>query len=122
MVSRPPGHCDKPVSRHVLARRRAENSLIRRLPAASGAVLDHSSVLNFTLDGRRMQAFKGDTIASAMAASGIIVTARSFKYHRPRGLFCMTGACANCMVRVNGVPNVQACQTPVREDMKVARQ
>ncbi|MBI2238297.1 MAG: (2Fe-2S)-binding protein, partial [Actinobacteria bacterium] len=49
-------------------------------------------------------------------------TGRSFKYHRPRGLLCMEGACPNCMVGVDGIPNVRACVTPVREGMKVARQ
>ena len=35
---------------------------------------------------------------------------------------CMAGACSNCMVRVDGVPNVRACTEPVREGMEVARQ
>ncbi|HYM67141.1 MAG TPA: 2Fe-2S iron-sulfur cluster-binding protein, partial [Patescibacteria group bacterium] len=93
-----------------------------RLPEAPGEVLDRSRPVTFTLDGRQMRAFENDTIASAMAAGGVTVTARSFKYHRPRGLYCMTGSCAACMVRVDGVPNVRACQTPVREGMVVSRQ
>jgi sarcosine oxidase subunit alpha len=96
--------------------------MIRRLDKASGEVIDRSLTVRFQLDGRPAEAFEGDTIASAMAAAGVVVTGRSFKYHRPRGLFCMTGACANCMVRVDGVPNVQACQTLVKEGMRVARQ
>jgi sarcosine oxidase subunit alpha len=93
-----------------------------RLAAAPGELLDRTKAISFILDGRKVQAFEGDTVASAMAAAGVVVTGRSFKYHRPRGLFCMTGACANCMVRVDGVPNVQACQTTVRAGMRVARQ
>jgi sarcosine oxidase, subunit alpha len=93
-----------------------------RLEAASGEAIDRKQTVRFVLDGKPAEAYAGDTIASAMAAAGVVVTGRSFKYHRPRGLFCMTGACANCMVRVDGVPNVQACQTPVNEGMRVARQ
>src|SRR4029077_547947 len=78
--------------------------------------------VSFLLDGKPTGAFEGDSVASAMAAAGVVVTARSFKYHRPRGLLCMTGTCANCMVRVDGIPNVQACQTRVRAGMRVQRQ
>jgi sarcosine oxidase, subunit alpha len=93
-----------------------------RLGPAAGEAIDRTRPVSFSLDGRRREAFEGDSIASAMAAAGVAVTGRSFKYHRPRGLFCMTGACANCMVRVDGVPNVQACQTPLKAGMRVERQ
>ena len=44
---------------------------------------------------------------------------RSFKYHRPRGLFCCAGQCPNCLVDVDGWPGVRACTEPVREGMRV---
>ncbi len=94
----------------------------RRLGPAAGETIDRTQSVRFQLDGRAVEAYVGDTIASAIAAAGVVVTARSFKYHRPRGLFCMTGACASCMVRVDGVPNVQACQTLVADRMRVERQ
>lgn len=84
--------------------------------------IDRARPVDFNLDGRVLQGFAGDTVASAMAGAGVVVTGRSFKYHRPRGLFCMTGACANCMVRIDGVPNLRACQTPLKEAMRVERQ
>ncbi len=93
-----------------------------RLGSAAGEAIDRARKVNLSIDGRAVQAFAGDSVASAMAANDIVVTARSFKYHRPRGLFCLTGACANCLVRVDGVPNVAACQTPVEEGMSVERQ
>jgi len=43
--------------------------------------------VNFTFDGKRYQGLAGDTLASALLASGIDLFGRSFKYHRPRGLF-----------------------------------
>lgn len=84
--------------------------------------IDRTRPVDFNLDGRVVQGFAGDNVASAMAAAGVVVTGRSFKYHRPRGLFCMTGACANCMVRIDGVPNLRACQTQLKEGMRVERQ
>jgi sarcosine oxidase, subunit alpha len=95
---------------------------MERLAAAAGEVIDRKQTVSFFLDGRPATAFEGDSIASAMAAAGVVVTGRSFKYHRPRGLMCMTGNCASCMVRVDGIPNLRACQTRVSAGMRVRRQ
>ncbi len=65
---------------------------------------------------------EGDTIASALHASGVSVLSRGFKYHRPRGLLCCAGRCPNCLVDVDGVPNVRACVQPVKADMRVRSQ
>ena len=69
-----------------------------------------------------MTAFEGDTVASALYASGVSIFSRSFKYHRPRGLLCVSGQCPNCMMNVGGEPNVRACMTKVEDGMKVHRQ
>jgi sarcosine oxidase subunit alpha len=49
-------------------------------------LIDRSSVSRFTFDGRRYQGHPGDTLASALLASGVHLVGRSFKYHRPRGI------------------------------------
>ena len=69
-----------------------------------------------------MPALEGDTVGSALAASDVDVLSRSFKYHRPRGLLCCSGRCPNCLVDVDGTPNVRACVTPVQEGMQVRSQ
>ncbi|MGQ0668882.1 MAG: 2Fe-2S iron-sulfur cluster-binding protein [Actinomycetota bacterium] len=94
----------------------------RRLPEGPLEAIDRGRPVTFRLDGRELSAFEGDTVGSALAANGVTITARSFKYHRPRGLLCMTGSCPNCLVDVDGVPNVRACTTPVRQDMTIGRQ
>ncbi|HEX7248354.1 MAG TPA: 2Fe-2S iron-sulfur cluster-binding protein [Actinomycetota bacterium] len=90
--------------------------------AAGGVSIRRERLVRFTLDGKKMSAVEGDTVGSALAAAGIDITGRSFKYHRPRGLFCMTGSCPNCLMQVDGVPNVRTCVEPVRDGMKVERQ
>jgi methylglutamate dehydrogenase subunit C len=55
----------------------------RRLP--SGGRIDRTRPLNFSLDGRALRGFAGDTLASALLANGTTLVGRSFKYHRPRG-------------------------------------
>jgi sarcosine oxidase subunit alpha len=78
--------------------------------------------IRFTFDGRRYRARKGDTVAGALYRSGVKVLTRSIKFHRPRGLHCGSGDCPNCLVNVNGVPNVRSCITPVSEGMVVRSQ
>ncbi len=58
-----------------------------RLPVPHGAWLDRSRPLRFQFNGRGVQGFAGDTVASALLAQGIVHVGRSFKLHRPRGIF-----------------------------------
>lgn len=94
----------------------------RRLPHHPVEEVSRDREVSFTFDGRRYVAFEGDTVGSALAAAGAKVMSRSFKYHRPRGLVCCSGRCPNCMVDVDGTPNVRACIEPVRDGMAVRGQ
>ncbi len=58
-----------------------------RLPAPLGTRLDRSRLLSFEFNGRILSGHPGDTLASALLASGIKLVGRSFKLHRPRGIF-----------------------------------
>src|SRR6056297_3375887 len=53
----------------------------------AGGLIDRSRSLNFSFDGRQYQGHPGDTLASALLANGVRLMGRSFKYHRPRGVF-----------------------------------
>ena len=90
-----------------------------RLPERDGERIDRRRELRFSFDGREVVALDGDTIGSALFASGRRTLSRSFKYHRPRGLMCCAGQCPNCLVQVDGAPGVRACTEPLREGMKV---
>lgn len=81
-----------------------------------------SDTITFEFCGKTVEARAGDTVASALYRSGQRIFARSFKYHRPRGLLCLSGKCPNCMMNVDGVPNVRTCMTPVRAGMRVRHQ
>ncbi len=93
-----------------------------RLPPAPGERVDRSREITFFFEGNPVTGFPGDTIGSALFASGRRIFSRSFKYHRPRGLLCCAGRCANCMMQVDGVPNVRVCVEPVREGARVSAQ
>jgi sarcosine oxidase, subunit alpha len=93
-----------------------------RLPPQPHERIDRSRRVTFSFETEAVEAFAGDTIGSALFAAGRRVFTRSFKYHRPRGLLCCSGACPNCMMQVDGVPNVRVCVEPVREGAQVRPQ
>jgi sarcosine oxidase subunit alpha len=95
---------------------------LTRLTPQPGERLDRSQQVSFSFRGRTVTGFAGDTIGSALYASGQSVFSRSFKYHRPRGLLCCSGGCANCMMTVDGTPNVRVCVEPVRDGARVEPQ
>jgi sarcosine oxidase subunit alpha len=85
-------------------------------------VSEPSGALTFEFNGKLVTARPGDTVASALYRSGQRIFTRSFKYHRPRGLLCLAGKCPNCLMNVDGTPNVRTCMTPVRAGMRVTHQ
>jgi methylglutamate dehydrogenase subunit C len=56
------------------------------LRIARGLLTDASHAISFCFDGQRMSGLAGDTLAAALLANGRHLVARSFKYHRPRGI------------------------------------
>jgi sarcosine oxidase subunit alpha len=93
-----------------------------RLAPQPNERIDRFRPLTFSFDGRQVDAFEGDTIGSALFADGRRVFSRSFKYHRQRGLVCCSGSCPNCLMEVDGVPNVRVCVEPARAGARVRAQ
>jgi len=67
---------------------------------ASGGRIDRVASLAFRFDGKRYTGHPGDTLASALLASGVTLMGRSFKYHRPRGVVTAGSAEPNALVTV----------------------
>ncbi|WP_299606149.1 FAD-dependent oxidoreductase [uncultured Tateyamaria sp.] len=88
-----------------------------------GGLIDRTRALSFSFDGMTYQGFEGDTIASALLAAGVRIFGRSFKYHRPRGLWGAWFDDPNAIVniRLGGIdyPNCQAATTCLTEGMQV---
>lgn len=55
--------------------------------ANDGGRIDRTKRLTFSFDGRNYAGYSGDTLASALLANGLKLVGRSFKYHRPRGIY-----------------------------------
>lgn len=77
--------------------------------------------LRFSFEGRDVTARPGQSIAGALHAAGVRVLGWSPRYRRPRGFRCGTGTCPGCTLRVDGLPGVLACMTPVRGGERVER-
>jgi len=97
--------------------------MMYRLPQVAGEWIDRSRTLSFEFEGRPFQGFAGDTISSALAAAGEMTLGRSFKYHRPRGIFSFANHDANNLFQVarpssGWVPNVRGDVTELAAGMR----
>ena len=78
--------------------------------------------VTFTLDGKEMQGCEGEPIAAALRVAGVMTHRYTKKRHEPRGVFCAIGRCTDCVMVVNGKPNIRTCITPLEEGMDVRTQ
>lgn len=83
---------------------------------------EKGKMVTFTLDGKEMQGYEGEPIAAALKAAGVMVHRYTLKNDAPRGVFCAIGRCTDCVMIVDGEPNVRTCVTPLRAGMKVQTQ
>ena len=92
-----------------------------RLP--EGGAVDRGQPLAFTFDGKPFLGLKGDTIASALLANGVRIVGRSFKYHRPRGIWGAWTEEPNAIVDVTlsgrTTPNLRATTEALENDLAV---
>lgn len=90
---------------------------------AQGGRIDRDKPINFTFDGQHYIGYQGDTIASALLASGVTLIGRSWKYHRPRGFVGDGAEEPNGLFQIdqgaNTIPNVRGTQAEIYEGMKV---
>jgi sarcosine oxidase subunit alpha len=97
-------------------------SMTHRLAPQRGEVIDRARTLSFTWNGATFPAYAGDTIASALAACGVTVFSRSYKYHRPRGILTADYLDPSCMMQVGDEPNVRGAHRLVEPAMRVMAQ
>lgn len=82
-----------------------------------GGQIDRQTPLRFEFNRRQYKGFEGDTLASALVASGVSVFGRSFKYHRPRGIYARGCGEPNALMQIGtggvSIPNVPATDIPL---------
>ena len=84
--------------------------------------VDPAETISLTYRSKSIRGLAGDTVATALYANGVRIFGRSLKYHRPRGLYSLDGESSNTFMQVDGIPNVCAENTPLKEGMHVQAQ
>jgi len=69
------------------------------------------------VNGRTVESYEGELVSTVLQAEGIPVFNRKHSTGRPSGIYCGMGVCYECLVTVNGVGSVRACQTYVTDQM-----
>ena len=91
-----------------------------RIPEG-GLDIDRERTIRFDFDGIRYEGYAGDTVASALLANGVRIVARSFKYHRPRGIVAIGSEEPNALIRVGqgaeAEPNRRATEVLLRDGL-----
>ncbi|MCP3969886.1 MAG: sarcosine oxidase subunit alpha family protein [Rhodobacteraceae bacterium] len=92
----------------------------------TGGLIDRSVSVNFSFNGKNMQGFQGDTLASALLANGQRLVGRSFKYHRPRGIFSAGSEEPNALVQLRKgaaqEPNTRATMAELFDGLEATSQ
>jgi len=87
-----------------------------------GGAIDRARTIRFSFDGKSFTGFAGDTLASALLASGIRTLSRSFKFHRPRGVFTCGIEEPNALVQVGkgavSVPSTRSTMLELHEGLE----
>lgn len=73
-------------------------------------------------DGIPYEVGAGQTVAAALLAEGINTLRKSVVGNQARAPYCLMGVCFECLVKIDGVENRQACMTVVREGMRISSQ
>ncbi|MCI8859564.1 MAG: (2Fe-2S)-binding protein [Lachnospiraceae bacterium] len=97
-----------------MSRRIAEHPIL--------GVQEKGEKVTFLCDGEILEGYEGEPIAAALRAAGIMKHRYTKKEHTPRGIFCAIGRCTDCVMIVDGKPNIRTCVTPLKQGMKVQTQ
>ncbi len=96
--------------------------MTQRFRQATGGRIDRQTPLTFTFNGKSYQGYLGDTVASALLANGVHLVARSFKYHRPRGIIGSGTEEPNALLQVetgaHALPNYRATEVELYEGLR----
>ena len=84
----------------------------------AGAV-ERGRCVRLLVDGDGVEAFEGESVAAALLAAGRRGLRTTPRRGDPRGMYCGIGLCFECVLPIDGQPAVRACQTPVRDGMRI---
>ena len=83
---------------------------------------EKGDTVRFTFDGQTMEGCEDEPIAIALRSNGVMIHRYTSRRNEPRGMFCAIGRCTDCIMVVNGRPNIRTCVEPLRAGMVVETQ
>lgn len=89
--------------------------MFQRIGKSEGSVV-------ISVDGAKVTARAGDTVAAALLAAGLTSTRTTPVSGAPRAPYCMMGVCFECLVTIDDVGNRQGCLVPVSDGMRIDTQ
>ncbi|MDX6239762.1 MAG: D-hydroxyproline dehydrogenase subunit alpha, partial [Kribbellaceae bacterium] len=78
--------------------------------------------MRVSVNGESVEVLPGQTVAAVLLAGGQDSWRTTRVAGRPRGVFCGIGACFDCLVVVNGIPDVRACQRTLADGDTITTQ
>jgi hypothetical protein len=78
--------------------------------------------VKFSFDGKTVEGFEGEPVAMALRSNGVLIHRYTSRRNEPRGMFCAIGRCTDCIMVVNGMPNIRTCVEALQEGMVVETQ
>jgi len=88
-----------------------------KLPAS-----EQRRAIQIMVEGQPVATREGDTLAAALLNAGVVPFRHTPVSGQARAPMCLMGVCFDCLVEVDGAPNVQSCMVEVREGMQVRLQ
>jgi D-hydroxyproline dehydrogenase subunit gamma len=85
-------------------------------------VVRRGKSITLTVDDQSVEAFEGETVATVIYANRRRILRYTSRFRLSRGLYCGMGVCFDCLVEVDGKPNVRACMTSAAPGMIVRTQ
>ena len=90
-------------------------------PGSEGTTKSSDRILGHLMfEGRQLPIRDNESIAACLLRAGVVIL-RQTRSGEPRGVFCGIGICNDCLVTVDGVPNVRACMTIARPGTVILR-
>ena len=93
--------------------------MAERLPYREGEWIDRTQPVTFHFEGVAYEGFHGDSLSSALWGAGLRVLGRSFKYHRPRGIYSLAGYDVNLLVEDGERTNLRGDFLPIADGLNV---
>jgi sarcosine oxidase subunit alpha len=84
---------------------------------SKGQAINRGEQVQIIINDKPVIAYAGELVSTVLQAEGIQIFNRKHKTGNPSGIYCGMGICYECLVTINGIPNIRACQTIVENSM-----